>query len=53
MPERRHIPFCANPRSDEQRDYWREQGIEWLLAGEDRGVLQTALRKHLRALRDN
>ncbi|MGH8076435.1 MAG: HpcH/HpaI aldolase family protein [Lysobacter sp.] len=47
------IPFCANPRSDEQRDYWRKQDIEWLLAGEDRGVLQTALRNHLRALRDH
>jgi 4-hydroxy-2-oxoheptanedioate aldolase len=47
------VPFCANPRSPEQRDYWRSRGIEWFLAGEDRGVLNDALRKHLHALRDD
>lgn len=46
------IPFCANPRSTEQRDYWRAQGIHWWLAGEDRGLLQAALRSHSAALRD-
>lgn len=46
------IPFCANPRNDEQRDYWLAQGIHWLLAGEDRGLLQATLRSHLAALRN-
>ncbi|WP_426701710.1 HpcH/HpaI aldolase family protein [Rhodanobacter sp. Col0626] len=46
------IPFCPNPRNDEQRDYWLSQGdIHWLLAGEDRGLLQAALRSRRRALR--
>jgi 4-hydroxy-2-oxoheptanedioate aldolase len=45
------IAFCANPRSDEQHDYWCAQGIEWLLAGEDRSLLQAALRARLGALR--
>jgi len=47
------IPFCANPRSTEQRDHWREQGIEWWLAGEDRSLLQSALRSHSNALRNH
>lgn len=47
------IPFCANPRSREQRSYWRDQGIQWWLAGEDRGVLQASLRNHLATLRDH
>ncbi len=45
-------PFCANPRNDEQRDYWLAQNIQWLLAGEDRGLLQAALRSHVAALRN-
>ncbi|MGH8081190.1 MAG: HpcH/HpaI aldolase family protein [Lysobacter sp.] len=47
------IPFCANPRNDEQREYWAQQGIQWWLAGEDRGMLQAALRNHLNVLRQN
>lgn len=46
------IPFCANPRNDEQRAYWLAQGIQWLLAGEDRGLLQATLRNHVATLRD-
>lgn len=46
------VPFCANPRNDEQRDHWIDLGIEWLLAGEDRGLLLTALRSRVRSLRD-
>lgn len=46
------IPFCANPRNDEQRDHWLEQNLHWLFAGEDRGLLQTALRTRQLALRE-
>ncbi|MEH6413515.1 HpcH/HpaI aldolase family protein [Pseudomonas sp. CGJS7] len=45
------VPFCANPRNDEQRRYWAGQGIQWWLAGEDRGMLQAALRNHLSVTR--
>ncbi|MGO4774489.1 aldolase/citrate lyase family protein, partial [Lysobacter sp. 2RAB21] len=47
------VAFCANPRNDEQREHWVKQDITWWLAGEDRGVLQTALRNHLSVLRKN
>jgi len=44
------IPFCANPRDEKQRDYWFTRNPRWLLAGEDRGLLMTALRDRRRAL---
>lgn len=47
------VPFCANPRDEAQRTYWRSRDIEWWLAGEDRSVLQATLRNHLRNLRDD
>ncbi|WP_285402514.1 aldolase/citrate lyase family protein [Luteibacter sp. ME-Dv--P-043b] len=46
------IPFCANPRTAEQRAYWLAHGGAWLLAGEDRGLLQGALRARASELRD-
>jgi 4-hydroxy-2-oxoheptanedioate aldolase len=45
------IPFCAQPRNDEQRDYLLGQGLHWLSAGEDRGLMQAALRARQLALR--
>lgn len=45
------IPFCANPRDAAQRAHWLAHGSEWLLAGEDRGVLQAALRSRIADLR--
>lgn len=44
------IPFCANPRSSEQRQRWRAQGIRSFLAGEDRGLLHNALKSRLQHL---
>jgi 4-hydroxy-2-oxoheptanedioate aldolase len=44
------VPFCANPRNDAQRDHWLARAPRWLLAGEDRGLLMTALRERRRAL---
>lgn len=44
------VPFCANPRDEKQRDYWFARNPRWLLAGEDRGLLMTALRERRRAL---
>ncbi|MGP1665344.1 MAG: HpcH/HpaI aldolase family protein, partial [Rhodanobacter sp.] len=46
------IPFCANPRNDEQRAHWLAQRSQWLLAGEDRGLLQAALRGRATELRN-
>lgn len=37
--------FCANPRTPEQQDYWRSQGIDCWLCGEDRGFLFRALKQ--------
>lgn len=45
------IPFCPNPRSDEQRRHWVGRDVQWMLAGEDRGLLLAALRERLAALR--
>ncbi|HEX7816841.1 HpcH/HpaI aldolase family protein [Dyella sp.] len=44
------IPFCANPRTPEQRTYWLGRDPRWLLAGEDRGLLLAALRERRREL---
>jgi 4-hydroxy-2-oxoheptanedioate aldolase len=44
------VSFCANPRDEKQRDYWLTRNPRWLLAGEDRGLLMTALRERRRAL---
>lgn len=41
------IPFCANPRSTKQQQYWQDQGIEHWLCGEDRGLLYQALQQRL------
>lgn len=44
------VPFCANPRTPEQLDHWRERGIRCFLAGEDRGLLLAALKNRLHDL---
>ncbi|MBH9398529.1 4-hydroxy-2-oxovalerate aldolase [Pseudomonas aeruginosa] len=41
------VPFCANPRTPEQRRHWQAAGIRAFLAGEDRGLLQAALKNRL------
>lgn len=46
------IPFCANPRDADQRAHWLAHGCQWLLAGEDRGLLQAALRHRVAELRE-
>ncbi|AKM47700.1 HpcH/HpaI aldolase [Edwardsiella anguillarum] len=45
------VPFCANPRSERQRDYWLRSGIDAWLCGEDRGLLFRALRQRRDDLR--
>ncbi|MGH8433984.1 MAG: aldolase/citrate lyase family protein, partial [Pseudomonas sp.] len=44
------VPFCANPRSPEQNAHWRAQGVRCFLAGEDRGLLHSALKARLSSL---
>ncbi|MFA4398459.1 4-hydroxy-2-oxovalerate aldolase, partial [Xanthomonas perforans] len=45
------VPFCPNPRTDAQRAHWLQQPeLRWLLAGEDRALIQRALRGHLASL---
>ena len=41
------IPFCANPRTPEQQQYWQSQGIVNWLCGEDRGFLFRTLKQRL------
>ncbi|KAB7772281.1 HpcH/HpaI aldolase family protein [Xanthomonas maliensis] len=44
------VPFCPNPRTDAQRAHWLQTpDLRWLLAGEDRSLIQRALRGHLAA----
>lgn len=45
------VAFCANPRTPEQQQYWRAQGIRSFLAGEDRGLLHNALKARLHDLK--
>ncbi|MBZ3479730.1 4-hydroxy-2-oxovalerate aldolase [Xanthomonas perforans] len=46
-----NVPFCPNPRTDAQRAHWLQQPeLRWLLAGEDRALIQRALRGHLASL---
>ncbi|MBO9789952.1 HpcH/HpaI aldolase family protein [Xanthomonas phaseoli] len=46
-----NVPFCPNPRTDAQRAHWLQQPeLRWLLAGEDRALIQRALRGHLAGL---
>jgi len=46
------IPFCPNPRDAAQRRHWLAQAdLQWLFAGEDRALLQSALRQHAAELR--
>jgi len=43
-----NVPFCPNPRTDAQRAHWLQQPpLRWLLAGEDRALIQRALRSQL------
>ncbi|MDH4554699.1 4-hydroxy-2-oxovalerate aldolase [Pseudomonas sp. BN417] len=44
------VPFCANPRTPEQQQHWQALGIRLYLAGEDRGLLQNALKARLTQL---
>lgn len=44
------IPFCANPRTSEQHQHWQARGIRSYLAGEDRGLLNSALKARLASL---
>lgn len=39
--------FCANPRTPQQQQFWRSQGIDCWLCGEDRGFLFRTLKQHL------
>ncbi|MGG5413172.1 HpcH/HpaI aldolase family protein [Edwardsiella tarda] len=39
------IPFCANPRNEQQQAYWQRAGISAWLCGEDRGLLFRTLRQ--------
>lgn len=41
------IPFCANPRSEQQLQHWQQAGVRTFLCGEDRGFLFRALRQRL------
>ncbi|MEX6503566.1 HpcH/HpaI aldolase family protein [Pseudomonas zhanjiangensis] len=45
------IPFCANPRTREHQQHWRAQGVRSFLAGEDRGLLHSALKTRLHDLK--
>lgn len=45
------VAFCANPRTAEQQQYWRVQGVRSFLAGEDRGLLHNALKARLHDLK--
>lgn len=47
------VPFCANPRTPEQHTFWRNRGIRSFLAGEDRGLLHTALKHRLSSLQSS
>lgn len=40
-------PFCANPRTPEQQQYWQSQDIRYWLCGEDRGFLFRALKQRI------
>lgn len=44
------VPFCPNPRDERQRQHWLAQNPTWLLAGEDRSLLQAALRQRRQAM---
>ncbi|MNN68841.1 hypothetical protein D3C81_1845790 [compost metagenome] len=44
------VPFCANPRTPEQQQHWQALGIRLYLAGEDRGLMQNALKARLTQL---
>ncbi|NWL76136.1 4-hydroxy-2-oxovalerate aldolase [Pseudomonas taiwanensis] len=44
------VPFCANPRTPEQHQHWQALGIRSYLAGEDRGLLHSALKTRLASL---
>ncbi len=41
------VPFCANPRTEEQLQSWQRKHIHAWLCGEDRGFLFRALRQRL------
>ncbi|KAB7780465.1 aldolase/citrate lyase family protein [Xanthomonas sacchari] len=46
------VPFCPNPRDAAQRAHWLAQAdLQWLFAGEDRALLQAALRQRAADLR--
>lgn len=40
-------PFCANPRSTEQQQYWQRRGVRCWLCGEDRGFIFRTLKQRL------
>ncbi len=49
-----NVPFCPNPRDATQRRHWLAQtDLQWLFAGEDRALLQNALRQHATDLRNH
>ncbi|WP_213881850.1 aldolase/citrate lyase family protein [Pseudomonas sp. dw_358] len=41
------VAFCANPRNAAQQAHWQAHGVLAWLAGEDRGLLQAALKERL------
>jgi 4-hydroxy-2-oxoheptanedioate aldolase len=48
---RHRVQFCAIPRVPGQLEFWREQGVQAHLLGDDRGVSFRALKGHLAGMR--
>ncbi|QNT79236.1 HpcH/HpaI aldolase family protein [Entomobacter blattae] len=42
---KKNIPFCANPRTPQQKELLEKLGIKCFLAGEDRGIILSALKE--------
>jgi 4-hydroxy-2-oxoheptanedioate aldolase len=45
--QRANVPFCPNPRTPGQLQYWQELGCNHFLCGEDRSHFAKALRSNL------
>ncbi|GAA0530564.1 siderophore biosynthesis protein SbnG [Saccharopolyspora subtropica] len=44
---RRSVPFCAIPRTRDDHERWRAEGVRAFVLGEERGLAARALRAHL------
>ncbi|WP_104205372.1 HpcH/HpaI aldolase family protein [Billgrantia saliphila] len=49
---RAEVPFCAIPRSEARRDYWRERGVCAFVLGDERGTAFRALQAKLAPYRE-